>query len=228
MRYAIYGIGGFGREVAPLVENLIREKAAALHPAKIHGDLVFVDDAPSRPEWCNGLPVIDFDQLNLVEHRDRRVIVCVGDGRLRQRIEARCEAARLAIGSVMAPTSRILADNQIEPGAVICDHVTITSNAKIGKSFQANIYSYVAHDCVIGDYVTFAPRVSCNGNIHIGDYAYIGTGAVFNQGKEGKPLTVGEGAIVGMGAVVTKSVEPYTIVAGNPARFLKAAPRPKV
>jgi hypothetical protein len=34
----------------------------------------------------------------------------------------------------------------------------VTASAKIGAHFQCNIYSYVAHDCVIGDFVTFAPR----------------------------------------------------------------------
>ena len=39
-----------------------------------------------------------------------------------------------------------------------------------------------------------------------------------------KGVTVGEGAIVGAGSVVTKSVEPYTVVGGNPARLLKIIP----
>ena len=39
-----------------------------------------------------------------------------------------------------------------------------------------------------------------------------------------KGVTVGEGAIVGAGSVVTKSVEPYTVVGGNPARLLKVIP----
>jgi serine acetyltransferase len=33
-------------------------------------------------------------------------------------------------------------------------------------------------------------------------------------------VTIGEGAIVGAGSIVTKSVEPYTVVGGNPAHFL--------
>jgi acetyltransferase-like isoleucine patch superfamily enzyme len=38
-----------------------------------------------------------------------------------------------------------------------------------------------------------------------------------------KGVTIGEGAIVGAGSVVTKNVDPYTIVAGNPAKFIKNA-----
>ena len=36
-----------------------------------------------------------------------------------------------------------------------------------------------------------------------------------------KGVTIGRGAIVAAGAVVTKDVAPYTMVAGNPARFVK-------
>jgi acetyltransferase-like isoleucine patch superfamily enzyme len=103
---------------------------------------------------------------------------------------------------------------------VLCSFVTLTSNIRIGRAFHANIYSYVAHDCVIGDYVTFAPGVKCNGNVRIEDHAYIGTGAILRQGSPEKPLTIGKGAVVGMGAVVTKDVAPGVTVVGNPARPL--------
>lgn len=38
-----------------------------------------------------------------------------------------------------------------------------------------------------------------------------------------KGVTIGEGAVVAAGSVVTKDVEPYTVVAGNPAKFIKNA-----
>ncbi len=111
--------------------------------------------------------------------------------------------------------------NVIGEGAILCAYTTITSNAKIGKYFHANIYSYVAHDCVIGDFVTFAPDVHCNGGVMVEDYAYIGTGAILKQGTREKPIVIGRGAVVGMGAVVTKSVAPFTTVIGNPAAPLR-------
>ena len=52
--------------------------------------------------------------------------------------------------------------------------------------------------------------------IEIGDQAWICADAFVGPG-----VTVGEGAVVGARAVVTKNVEPWTVVAGNPARFIK-------
>lgn len=51
------------------------------------------------------------------------------------------------------------------------------------------------------------------GDVVIGDRAWIGYRAIVLPG-----VCIGEGAVVGAGAVVTKNVEPYAIVAGNPAR----------
>jgi sugar O-acyltransferase (sialic acid O-acetyltransferase NeuD family) len=113
-----------------------------------------------------------------------------------------------------------LDDVELGVGAALCPFVTLTSNIRIGQHFHANLYSYVEHDCVIGDFVTFAPGVMCNGNVHIEDYVYIGAGAVIKQGSPSSPLVIGRGAIVGMGAVVTKNVPPGVTVVGSPARPL--------
>ena len=47
-------------------------------------------------------------------------------------------------------------------------------------------YVHIAHDCQVGDFVTFAPAVKCNGNVIIENNVYIGTGAIIKQGKKDK------------------------------------------
>jgi len=71
---------------------------------------------------------------------------------------------------------------------------------------------------VIGKYkewskVESAPVVVC-------DKAWIGFNAIILKG-----ITIGEGAVVAAGSVVTKDVLPYTLVAGNPAKFIKELPK---
>lgn len=51
----------------------------------------------------------------------------------------------------------------------------------------------------------------------IGNDVWIGSNTIVKSGVQ-----VGDGAIIGMGSVVTKDVEPYAIVAGNPARFIRS------
>lgn len=54
------------------------------------------------------------------------------------------------------------------------------------------------------------------GNTIVGNDVWIGTEAIIMPGIE-----IGHGAIIGSRSVVTKNVEPYTIVAGNPAKVIR-------
>jgi sugar O-acyltransferase (sialic acid O-acetyltransferase NeuD family) len=142
---------------------------------------------------------------------------------MRSALAEKCASAGVKFFSVVASNAVRMDSVEVGEGALISPFATLTSNITIGAHFQANLYSYVEHDCVIGDFVTFAPRVCCNGNVHIGDHAYVGTGAVIRQGRPGAPLRIGRGAVVGMGAVVVGDVEPGTTVVGVPARPMAAS-----
>lgn len=209
--FGLFGAGGYGREVMPWAVDSVRNSL---------GDLIqtyFVLDDP-QSSVINQIETIsrkDFISLNgLTKHFN----VAIGDSRDRERIASDLMEHGLKPISLYSNASIIQSSSTIASGAIICPNVMIMANSEIGNFFQANIFSYVGHDCIIGNYVTFAPGVKCNGNVVIGDHAYLGAGAMIRQGTPDNPLTIGTGAIVGMGAVVTKDVKPYTTVIGNPAR----------
>jgi sugar O-acyltransferase (sialic acid O-acetyltransferase NeuD family) len=207
-RYAVYGASGCGRGILPLVRRQLADSGSGTW------DLVFVDDSPSAPV-VNGHRVLRYEQWLDEPAAERWVTIAIANGRVRESD---------AVGFLAARASNVVVmdDVAIGPGAVLSPFVTVTSNVRIGRHFHANLYSYVEHDCVIGDFVTFAPSVHCNGNVTVEDHAYIGAGAILRQGKPGKPLVIGRGAVVGMGAVVTRSVPPGVTVVGNPARPMAA------
>ena len=207
--YGIYGASGFGKEIMPLIRNKIKD-----------GDyLCFIDDSPNA-ETLNGVDILTYFDFLQLDFNNKYVSIAVADSSVRELISQRLKESNVSILDIKAENVMIYDKVSIDPGSILCAFTTLTSNIKIGKFFHANLYSYVAHDCLIGDFVTFAPGVKCNGNVVIEDYAYIGTGAIIKQGSAIRPLTIGEGAVVGMGAVVTKNVPPGVTVIGNPAAIL--------
>lgn len=212
-RFAIFGASGFGREVLPLARRQLEQSEM------LPWDLTFVDDHPQATH-VNGHTVLTYDQWLTEPADSRHICLAIGNSEVRERLLNRSQADGVSIFDVKADNVVIMDDVDIGLGVVLSPFVTLTSNVSIGHQFHANIYSYVAHDCVIGNFVTFAPGVHCNGNVVIEDHAYIGTGAILRQGKPGEPLVIGRGAVVGMGAVVTRNVAAGTTVIGNPARVM--------
>lgn len=117
--------------------------------------------------------------------------------------------------------------------------VEIQKNAKVGKNCKISSHTFICEgvtiedDVFIGHGVTFIndsyPRATTgDGALQtekdwtvettlVKRGASIGSGATILS-----KVTVGEHAIVGAGSIVTKSVPPHAIVAGNPARLLRS------
>ena len=87
--------------------------------------------------------------------------------------------------------------------------ITIGNNVQVTKDvyFHTHGGSHVARSRY--------PDFDCFGPIVIEDDVYVGSGSHLLPG-----ITIGKGSLVAAGSVVTKSVPPHSVVAGNPARFI--------
>lgn len=199
----VYGASGCGRGIMPLLRAQYQEF-----------ELVFIDDGQSAGH-VNGHDILSWTDFLDRQADEKSVSIAIAASRTRQALAEKCAEAEISLVEARAASVVQMDEVVIEQGACLSPFVTLTSNIRIGRCFHANLYSYVEHDCVIGDFVTFAPGAKVNGNVTIGTHAYIGSGAVIRQG-----VKIGAGATVGMGAIVTRDVPAGVTIVGNPAKPL--------
>jgi sugar O-acyltransferase (sialic acid O-acetyltransferase NeuD family) len=210
---AIYGGGGFAREVAWLVQTCNRDE--------LKYDVVcFIDDNPkAQGQILNQIPVVSFTELK-EKHPHVKVIGAIGNPKTRQFVMDKVADAGFETETIIHPNVEYSQWIDIGAGTVICAGSILTTNITIGKHAQINLDCTVGHDVIMGDFTTFAPGVHVSGWVHFGKRVYVGTGAVIINGTQENPLVIGDDAIIGAGACVTKSVESGTTVVGVPAKPL--------
>ena len=208
---ALYGYGGFGREVMPILKNLYPDDRN-----------IFVVHKEFMPEQSsiNSIEIISFEDFLDIPNHEKNITITIADPIKRSALSKEIDSHKITRKSIFSKNSLIMDNVEISNGTIICPFVTLTSNIRIGQNFHANLYSYVAHDCIVGNNVTFAPSVKCNGNVIIEDNVFIGTGAIIKQGKKDNPIVIGTNSIISSGSFVTKNVSESTTVFGNPAKVL--------
>ena len=209
-RIAIYGAGGFGREVLQIIFDI-----NSIEPTWSCAGFV-VDKEFLKESEIKGLPVLGSIEW-LEENPETYIVIAVGSSaarwRITQNLRQRCKNT---FAVLVHPLAWIGKNVEIGAGSIICAGALITTDIKISRHVQINIGSTVGHDAVLGDFVTLNPSVNISGNVNICEGAEIGTGSVVIPS-----CNVGEWSIVGAGSIVTKSVKNNCTVVGSPARIIK-------
>ena len=207
----IYGAGGFGREVAWLVERINKVSPT-------WNLLGFIDgDESIQGTEINGYPVLGKDE-DVKNYTDAYYVIAVGASRTREKIveNMRKIYPGFKFGTVIDPNVEISELVTIGEGTIICAHTIITVNISIGSHVIINLDCTIGHDAVLKDYVTLYPSVNISGFTNIGHAAELGTGMQIIQGK-----SIGDYSIVGAGAVVVKDIPDNCTAVGSPAKPIK-------
>ena len=208
---AIFGVGGFGREVLTLIKDINK----VVPTYRIVG---FFDDGHKKGEMINGYPMLGkTDELNTWP-TEICIAVSIGNPQVKKTVIDKISNSNVSYPTLIHP-SVIIGDPdyvKIGKGCIICAGNIITTNIEIGDYVILNLYCTVGHDAVIKDYAAFMPSCNISGEVLIEEGVYCGTGTkIINQ------ISIGEYANIGAGAFVTKPIPGHCTAVGVPAIVVK-------
>lgn len=210
-KIVLIGAGGFGREVAQMIEDLNTIK-------KRYELLGFLDDGKqfNRDSIINGYPWLG-DSNWILEHKKDIVCNCtIGDSSTKAIIMKSLMEQEVQFESIIAPTAGVAAHTDVGPGCVLYWNVGVSVNCRIGMGVLLNDSVKIGHDVTIGDYTSIMPGTGISGGCQIGEQVDIGGHVFIIPGKK-----VGDQARIAAGSIVFSNVRAGTTVLGNPAKRMK-------
>lgn len=171
-------------------------------------------------EVVNGWRIIgSFDDLFKKDISGMNFLLTMGEPKIRYDLSERITEAGGILPTLKHPMSVISPNCTISSdGVIIGPMVIIQSNAKIDCGVVLSDMALVCHDADIEPYTFVGPKALVGAFVHISSFAFIGQAATLISKKA---KHIGSHSIIGAGAVVTKAVEEYHVVAGQPAQTIK-------
>lgn len=209
-KIAIYGCGGFGREVKSLIDQINNHE-------KTYNFIGYFDDSIPIGTQIGAHEVLGgIDILNSYNEK-LFVVISIADPNIKLKIVDSITNSNITFPTLIHPSCIISDfDVSIGIGCIICAATIITVNVQIGEHVILNLACTVGHDTKIGSYSSFMPSVNISGDVNIGKQVYCGTGVkIINQ------ISIGEGTIIGAGALVHKNLPSFCTAIGFPAKPIK-------
>ena len=207
----IVGIGGLGREVLLLVQQL--------NEARLTWDVrgFYDDHAPATPTVA-GLPYLGTcAELNATAE-PLAVAVAVGSPASRAAVVARLTSPQLSFPALVHPRVALRPQQRIAlgEGCIVQQGCVLTCDIALGRFVLLNLGCTVGHDAVLGDFCSLMPHANVSGAAQLAPGVYLGTNATVIQG-----VRVGTNTIVGAGAVAVRNLPAHVTAVGVPAVVIK-------
>ncbi len=211
---AIFGAGGFGKEVACLVDRI--NKAESEPKWNLKG---FFDDGKKIGSQISyyGEVLGGIEELNSW-HDPISIVIAIGNPITIMSVRKRIKGSHIDFPNLIDPTFMIADERgfKIGNGNIIQGNCCASCDTEIGDFNVFNGDVAMGHDVIIGNYNVIMPDIRISGEVTIGDCNLLGVGSiVLQQIKVGNNVHLGAGAVL-----MTKPKDGNTYI-GNPAKLFK-------
>ncbi len=210
---AIFGAGGFGREVACLIRR-INEKTPSWNL------IGFFDDNPvlkGKMISHYGICLGGLDDLNKYE-KELAITIPIGNPQVVKNVYSKINNDKIYFPNIIM-TDFLMGDPetfQIGKGNIIQGGCSVSCDVCVGNFNVFNGSVVFGHDATVGSFNTFMPATRISGEVNIGDENFFGVGSiVLQQIKVGNNVRLGAGSVM-----MTKPKDKCTYI-GNPAKLFK-------
>lgn len=212
---AIFGAGGFGKEVVCLVDAINRKEIDnnKWNFIGFFDDAIEIDTQISRfGKVLGGIEAInDWNKpLDLV--------IAIGNGRILKKLADIIINPNINFPNLIHPTVDILDLDSFEigKGNIIQRNCTGSCNIALGDFNVLNSAVQLGHDDILGSYNVLMPGVRISGTVTMGDENFFGVGSIVLQ-----QIKIGNNIRLGAGSVLMTKPKDGNLYIGNPAKRIK-------
>ncbi|MBQ6310491.1 MAG: NeuD/PglB/VioB family sugar acetyltransferase [Bacteroidales bacterium] len=204
----IYGAGGFGREIACLINRV--------NSIKPEWNLLgFLDDGEpvgTKNEYGEVLGNLDF--INSYPH-EISVVLAIGTPHILQKLANAITNPKVNYPNIVDPDVFFLDKNNISMGRgnVICAQCVVSCNVKMGDFNLFNIGAGIGHDTHLDNYNVIMPNVNISGGVVIGNCNLLGVKSTVLQ-----YLKIGNRITIGANSLLIRNAKDDALYIGNPAK----------
>ena len=210
-KIAIYGAGGFGREVACLIHK-INDISSEW---KLIG---FFDDGiekDTKNEY--GVVLGGIDEANSYPE-ELAIVIAIASPKIVEKIVGNITSSKIYYPNIISPDVIYLdRDNvKIGKGNIICSGSLLSCNVNLGNFNILNGFIPIGHDTQIGDFNSFMPAVKISGEVTIGNRNFFGVNSVVLQ-----QIKIGNDTVVGANSLILRKTKDGMTYVGSPASIIK-------
>ena len=176
---AIFGAGGFGREIACLIEKI--NKTSKEPRWNIIG---FFDDGKEKGKRVShyGEIIGGVDDLNVYK-KNLAIVIAIGDPKILKHVVQKITNKNVYYPNIISPDVRISDIETLEfgKGNIIQYGCSFSCDVSLGDFNVLNTMVALGHDVSIGSYNSFMPSTRISGGVIIGDNNFFGVGSIVLQ-----------------------------------------------